>query len=778
MRRCLIRTLCLLALAWSTAGFAATGDILSCTIDTLGWKATVVIEGFKDGGAYAWGFTTSTNKINIPSAAKVVFTVVSEGYNAAGALGTITRTVYGTKTLRKPYPDNATLQETEGGGNLSIVIALSDPIYDDDNTGGGKSGTAPTVSIASGWYTDSGSGGSSAPNAVCTNLAVTNSSALDYPKVHGNWAWPCYDRVTANFDVEFGAFSNYGQGGKPVACVIFTATDESAHSVPQTVTSMIVSTKTSAVSEKVQVYKGTVDISGLDDQEVITVNAVAYPQVGDADSILNTGDAVNTMPTPLYAPQYYFNDKGGTYGVTVAVVDPGGDNGTGVATDIASKASADAAPCLTIAGAIAKITGYNNTNHGRADVTAAIIYLNAGSYAWTGAANTPGTITKCYLTVTHNTGVAIADAKITSTSGDKDAGERVKLDGVNIDVAAAAGIFSKTTSVPIVLWLKDCLYDDNNDSSLVFYHNQFVSMTGCTITNIVLLKAYASAVCTFPLIRGCNIDSATGTVDAYTFLGNNFYYTGAGSPVVGDSHGVAVPVPDNQVIAYNFISTLKRAISALAARDTVHGPAVVGNVLERRATGTSYPLIWIAADGSDTTNDNVGNVLLWHNTLMGERVNAAYNDTSTYVCLRPNWSVKNNLFDAFNTKNDLFPTEDAARIGNWDHTYGVSYRGNFFGGMAVYNNNFEGLDGKTIITGNFGGIEFNFVDDQSQSGGGAGNGNYRLTASSLAIDYAVDWLLPFDLDGNARKSGGAIGAYGYNESAIAIRSAQELNLEQ
>src|SRR5512145_993495 len=186
----------------------AAGDILSCTIDPLGWKATVVIEGFKDGGAYAWGFTTSANKINIPSAAKVVFTVVSEGYNSSGVLGTITRTIYGTETLRNPYPNEATLQETEAGGNLSIVIALSEPIYDDDNTGVGKSGTAPTVSIAAGWYTDSGTGGSSAPNNACTNLAVTNNSTLDYPKVIGNWAWPCYERVTADFAVEFVAFSH------------------------------------------------------------------------------------------------------------------------------------------------------------------------------------------------------------------------------------------------------------------------------------------------------------------------------------------------------------------------------------------------------------------------------------------------------------------------------------------------------------------------------------------------------------------------------------------
>ena len=150
----------------------ATGDILSCVIRADGWSADVTIEGFTTGATYDFGSLDDT----VPTLPSPTFTmaVVSEGYSSSGVLGTITRTIYGTHAVRKPYPDQATTDETAAGGNMTVRVALSECVYDDDKNGGaGTSGTNPTVTISAAWATNTG--GSSETSAAAAALACTNN---------------------------------------------------------------------------------------------------------------------------------------------------------------------------------------------------------------------------------------------------------------------------------------------------------------------------------------------------------------------------------------------------------------------------------------------------------------------------------------------------------------------------------------------------------------------------------------------------------------------------
>jgi len=133
--------------------YAATGDITGVEISPSGAEpygacADITIDGFTTGKVvdFGSGYGAQLDYADI-GAATIVFTVVSEGYDSTGTLGTVTRTVYATSVVRKPYPNDADDQEPSA---TVIRVALSDFIYVDDNTGAGKSGTAPkTRSIGS-----------------------------------------------------------------------------------------------------------------------------------------------------------------------------------------------------------------------------------------------------------------------------------------------------------------------------------------------------------------------------------------------------------------------------------------------------------------------------------------------------------------------------------------------------------------------------------------------------------------------------------------------------
>lgn len=739
------------------------GDILSVTInrttnpslDCDGWTANVEIEGFSPGGVYNWGLGID----NDPANATVVFTVVSEGYDDTGTLGTITRTIYGVKTLRKPSPNQTVLEENTGANpsadNLVITIALSDFIYTDDRNGGlpgenpsgsGTSGVDPTVSIAEGWYINIGD--LSEKNNAVTDLPITiNYSTLDYPRVIGNWAWPGFERITGNFNVECVAFHRFAQDAKPVACVKFSAYDESGNTVPvQTVTDLVISNKGDPTS--VLVYSATIPVDNLTQGEVITVNFAAYPWVGDGNSVLDTSDGVNTAPSALYTSLTFLCDKAETFGTTVAYVD-GVGGGSPAANDIANDATARANPFDTISAAINGIVSYNNVNYARANSEAGIIYLEEGNHDWTGAVNTPGANAKTWLTITKASDASRSNVIIAGEANDEDAGARVKIENITVEVDSSVTILFNSMEQ---FWVHNCII---NYEGVLFNRGADPSFTYYTLNTIAQLKYgfknWPLVNNSINLLRG-NTMSVQYLSLAFTTLGNVGFIR-----VISD-HSQPIPILDNIIFAYNKVkvdNNVMLNINTTANFSWEHGFALIQNTIERTTAGPNT----VATIGTGTSSGSK-NFLIWYNTIVGQRCNWAYNDIGSDPVFYLNWSVKNNILSDYNLKGDIYAPANGNRIGNWANTYGVGFESNFFRDQTINQTEFEGLYVKQTLA-----ITSIFVDDASAEGSDLGDGDYNLVSSaSDAIGRSVKLLLPYDIEGNTRfietaTNGGASGAY-------------------
>lgn len=742
----------------------ADGDITAVRINASGWYAEIDIAGLSVGGAYDFGIGTN----NDPAAAKVVFAVTSQGYADDCSATTLSRTVYGTNYKRKAYPDHASADESSADGTLTVLVALSEWIYDPDTL---------TVSIASGFYTEAAGDGGTANAATTSTYAVTNNSAEAYPKVIANWSWPGYSRITgSSFTVRCVAFHRSAKSGRPVRAVKFTCTDQHSHSVSTIVTTATID---SGMADAVKVieYIGTISTSTFTQGDVLTCNFIAYPWYGDSGSILDTGDAVNAMPTPLYAPQYYLCDTSGTYGVTVAVVDSSlADDTGGEAVDYANFDPDTTGAYKNIYAAANAIAAYNNTNHSRNNTAAGIIYLKEGSHVWTGGTVSAGgkATGPCWTIVTKFPGATRANVLIASASGTKQISEHLKLEDVKITNSTIAGF----TGMDAVL-VHRC--DIDPTGAATFYQNKILYLTQNNLWSCDEYRPYSIENAPRALIRGNTTQEYTiYAIHSYTILGNIIARQGEGIQL--NNSNTAAPDCHNGIAAYNKIKHYNATNASLLLGESdlaeTHGNAVVQNVIEQIGTAQNV-ILWIAADQTTNQSDNA---IIWHNTLVGQRANLAYNDYNlndvTPPVYRKHWHLIGNIFDDYNCITDVDPhggTANGYRVGNHSIIHGTGLIGNIIlnrAGVDGYENKFGGLFYKRGSP-----LAPNFVDDQSASGGKAGDGDYTLQATSPAIGLAKSYVLPYDLAGVARKTDGtgAIGAYEYVEAGAGVLGSRLLN---
>src|SRR3989339_841157 len=722
---------------------ASAGDIIAVRISSdarrQGWVGEFDISGVSTGGTY--DFNLDTN--NVTTANTPYFTITSLGYDASGNATTISRTVYLMNALRKVYPDNASNDETSEIGYVTVRASLSEWIYSSDTL----TFTAPTS-----FYTQGGT-----PSSAITSYAVTNGATQAYPKVVANWSWPGYSRITGStFNLSAIAFHRSAQQGQSVRAVKYTCTDQHSNSATATVTGATIdSTKNDTVP--VAEYIGTISTTSLPQGDTLTCNFQAYPWYGDSGSILNTGDGTNTMPTPLYAPQYYVLDKTGAHGSTIAVVDATlGNNDTGVAIDSASfDSGTPPASFQNIYAAANAIAAYNNTNHSRNDVSGGVIYLKEGSHAWTGGTLSVGAAANnaTWLTVTKFPGTARANVLITSTSGDKLIGHKVKFEDVKF-----------TNGTGVILSGLDALWVDYSTiAPTAGVYGTFDSTTVNYITASNVSGSYSpTGNSSIALMRG-NLSTASlvnSIQPAYTVLGNSLTNSGDGS--ISDAY-TTTPAVSNGIYAFNlFYANADASILNKFYANTI-GTAVIQNIFERSGV-SSTPLIQIAAD--DTTYES-NNVLVWNNTFIGQRDNMAYADSGTSGPIwRRDWSIKNNIFDDLNVVTDTDAhggTPSADRYGNHSVVFGTGLSGNLITERvgAGYIPQFLGMSsisGVKVTNP----IDPNYVDDASYLGTGLGNGDYHLTMLSPTVDLVPsgETLLPYDIAGVPRSNtSSSSGAY-------------------
>ena len=604
----------------------AAGDILAVRIASAaehnGWVAEVDVDSLSTGGTYAFGLGTNNN----PSTAKLVLTVTSSGYDAAGAPTTMTRTVYGTQAVRKPYPNAATTNESVVTTTLTLRVALSDVIY---------SGDTVAAVIGGGLYTQGTA-------TAAFSGASTNNSTLAYStaRVIANWSHPQWTRITGN-TITLGvvAFQRHAQNGKPVAAMVFTVADTSAHTATAIVTAMTIDTLVPSVAGAPTVlsYQATLDISAFTDGNALTANFKAYPWVGDSTSVMDTSDAVNAQPTPLYAPLKFYLDR--TSRTAVAVVDAtSGNDATAVAVaESAFNSASPPAACLTINKAMALINAYNNANYGVNDA-AGTIYLKAGNYAWTGASTAiSATAGRCWCIVTPFPGVSGSTTVITSQSGLQAAGGTpIKLDGIAVNVATGpVSVFNSTT----YMWFANLSMFVSNGTAPIYQVVNY-AVTGCSGIGALVggFKAFGGVNSSPTLIRGNDLTGATATNVVYTVLGNTNSALSA-IPFMSEYSGQVI-ASKQPIFAFNTMYRLTNSSNAalgfFTSLSTVLGAAIVQNIFENNYSNSMQAIIGISADSSSGTPNN--NVMLWHNTMVGGRLNRRYNESGSFRKVRTAWS--------------------------------------------------------------------------------------------------------------------------------------------
>lgn len=758
----------------------ATGDIVSVAVGADGWWADITVEGLSTGGTYALGLGTN----NKPTAPKLALTVVSLGFDDTGTATTVTRTIYGTKEVRQPYPNAGLNQETAAGGNVTVRVALSDYVYAKDNTGAGNSGTAVTATLLSGLYTQAAT-----PSNAASGVAVTNNSTAAYPKVVGNWAWPGQDKITAaSFTLRAVAFHASGRAGRPVRCVKFTAADTHSNTATTTVTAPTVD---ATVGDAVPIveYVASMSATTLTALDTITCNFIAYPWIGDAAACLDT-TAGTAQPTPLYGPITLLNDKSDTYGKSYASVDPVSGNDT---TGTVTSASVPTLPFLTMSAAYNALRTYNNTNYARNNCGGSVMYLRTGSHAWLGGTPTIGTVPATWLTITRHPSDAKSGVIIASQSGGKSGGVKCKVVDVSITAQSATGVMAAGNGTTAWLWIDQCTVNCPVTTQPPFYSYMVQYFTR---NNFVAhgegFQPYGDINAASAIIRGNTMATVNRTTYPYVFIGNKRLQTTAlpasgGGEIQDVTTGVTVaPAPANTVIAFNQLSvslgTLSFIQMARSTKTHTHGMAIVQNLLEQIGNSGS-PMMQIAADSS--TGNPVNNVILWNNTVVGQRTNLGYNEVDPAagggLATRWGWSMKNNIWDEPNTKSDTFAgsgfVADATKVGNWSFLYGAGCSGNLHAETVVTTAGWTfmwempglscdqppataGSQPPTATAGRA--VTYpQFVNRQAYDGttAGAGSGDYRVATTSPAMGLPIDWVLPYDIAGNPRSLADPAGTY-------------------
>lgn len=739
----------------------AAGDILSVTIGDEGWFIDVVVEGFTTGATYDFGLVGGT-----PTALTPYLTVVSEGYDAAGVLGTISRKVYLTLPLRQAYPAQASLQESASGGNLTVRVSLAEFVYDDDRAGGaGTSGTDPVLTAPVGWIT---SGGVKSNPATVT---AVNSSTLPYPKVIASWARPDRERLTtAEVKLSAVAFHQHPRNRRPVAAVKFAATNGTQNAT-QIITAPQVD-GTYADATPVVEYLGTVPLTGFADDTLVTCDFTAYPWVGDENSVATTTAAVDADEYTGKLPrQYYVLDTDGSRGYPIVVVSPAGNDAllyTDAVKASDTQGNRDAAaltPVATLGRAMRLLYDHNNAVNGRANPQGGTIYITGG-----GTLEVMGTIPSTPTTVVGNAwtwttvkplpGGAAPTLIPDATGGDRaQVAKGVKWSGCTFERSADAYWLRTGGTATFRTLAIDCTFRDTRASNT--YGSLMVDVGAPWFVRCAFEKVIAAGN-TRPRYRGCSAAAGYSFGQLLLHIGGNFTHDATPPP------GNVFANPSSQandaegaILAFSRFYKLSRQLGAwfqLAGVAYTQGAAIVQNLVELLDT-TGAPAVFMSGDG---TTSSTRDCIIWHNTVAGQRVNLFYNDSGTAKTPHLGHGARLNAFDYYAHKGDLFnaPTggQSGGRTGGWAVDNGVLNGGNRNQrGELAFQQRFPGLG--SLRGTSQSPLILDFVDDRSFRTTNTGGGDYRPRATSALLEVEAEQMFAYDIAGATRAPVDAAGAY-------------------
>lgn len=631
-------------------------------------------------------------------------TVSRQGFDATGASTTHNDTLYLTKRVRQAYPNQASFTTDQ--------VALSDYVYSTDTIAG-----------------------------------ATNNSTEASPKPVA--AWTLTDRrvVGNSITVECTAFHRNGRVGKPVACVVFRATDGTT-TVTSTVASMVVSPETFDECP-VLVYRTTLDISSLSDNANITVNAKVYPWIGGAASVLDSADLSAQRE---FSPRTYRKNTSRAASPYYVYVKSTGDDANGAVSTTA--ATAEASPCLTPNGALNRARTVLGTSAGSLD--GLVVRLDEGTWARTASAT--GNTVNAEVLFEPIPGVDKAACIFQFGAANNSFNlTYFRMRGLTIQRAGANSNNGTITTY------EDCTVDFNaNTTTPIAIAGTVVNYVGVDFgATYMAIQGNANTV--HALFRGCTGGGANATDQREYYVSVGCHWTGGRMTVVSGR------TQSGTVIAFNKFTKVgsgSGGVLVLSNPDVV-GAAWVQNLIEWTSASTHYTF-GVTPDGNSA---NVSHVILWHNTLAGAnlagRCNLFYDEGATARTSNLQ-SCKGNIHVQINTKSDVFRGinesggDASTRTGNFAYEHGVGCDGEFSqyidannGGEGSFKQEYAGLNA-SIGTSNsvrndplftsYAGTTYN----GSTYTAGAGAGTYTLQGGSPCLGQLPDAVIPFNLAGDAR----------------------------
>jgi len=741
------------------AGFASSsspspGDTISAAVLPKGWQLSWTLAGMTNGGTYAFGLGSS-NTLTEP---KVVITYTAQGYDGNGDLTTVTVTNYVGARSRAVVitgsGDPNVADETLSGTNLTINLSLADYI---------PSGASNiSVSIAAGVYTASGITNSA------TTIIASNLSAQPYWKAIANWVTPpAQDHNTSSASLELVAFHRSAQDERPIRCVRIIGTDQHSNTVSGVFSNWSVSTGDALPFGRIAC---SIPITGLTQGDLVRWDFVAYPWVGDTNSVFDTRQNTYTGITPLPSSITNLVNHTGEFLGSYALVRTNGNNSTGKAlsaTQYALSPGSLTNAFATIEGALEAIAGTNNMLNSHNDVDVSYVLLDQGHHAYTGGTITGGalTTTKSWLTITTNIGASTDQTFVDSGSGTKDFNKRVRMKGISL--GGSANVFS---GGGYLLW-EDCDVTESATQYVIAPTDALVwYILRGTIRDCAQGIRYAAGYSTSPVLRGVTFDGFSGNIHVYTMVG--CLITNSPNAIIRfDFPSQPTPAPDYQ-ICYNVAkygdSTLSSSFQG--PKDyTIQNGYFIGNVLLESTTNNINNLAWdFGADNAI----HLTNALIWHVTDVGRKNFVGYNDTGTNAAYRIGWQWVNNYSDDYNNKSydhgSTEPNANTNRIGAEALKHGVGYSGSILSELANIGASssflpivFSGIKTwypSTTTDTNFA----KFVRRGAFDGGassGIGGGDYRPNTNSPLVGMPWRRVLPYDIGGNQRAAVDAAGAW-------------------
>ncbi len=683
----------------------------------LTWSPSGLIATFASVtsiNAEGWSATVTAPPTFDPVNTPQPVVVSRQGFDTTAAAVTYLDAFTLTQRVRQAYPNQATLDTSR--------CALTDYVYSTDTVTG-----------------------------------VTNNSAEVSPKPIANWVLSDHTVVGNIIRLELVAFHRNGRNREQVACVEFRATDGTT-TVTQKVAVSVISGR-AGDANPIIVYQCDLDVSTLANPATITVNAKVYPFIGGAASV---ADSAASAVEREFSPRIYLrNTTLAANPVFVYVATTGNDTTGAVST---TAATAAAAPCLTVLGAINRLIAVNATLDG------CIIRVGAGSFVMASTATTrTQTVGECIIT----RDPAVAKSASIVTFGLAAfrtrfgaAGGWLRFFDITVQRTGASTIQGEATSA-LHLTFDQCAFD-NGANSATIYANSHGYWLGTVLTNLAT-GALTAGTYEHRLWRGTSMTLAAQTVESWLAIGN------AWTGLDGTSAGTRTQT--GGIMAFNKLMKVGSNAGAWTVGATTDciGAAFVQNVVEY-TSATSSPAIRSSADA---TSGNTQHILIQSNSFAGffinGRANIFYDEGATR---RSNklMAVRGNIHVQINTKGDQFRgvneagADASSAVGNWAYLYGVGCEAEFSmfidanssGIGSAFAQAYPGLAANIGTSATLRNDPLYTANAATTSGptAGAGNGSYTLQAGSPAKGMVARPALRFDLSGAARSATAAsAGAY-------------------